>query len=101
MSNPLYEKPTDELRQVRHTRTPADIMSAFMGKVDEWYTIQRRWVESYGESYLLCTGLKPHRDTDIALSWNMDSTEWVQTREVWRDLSTVTEAEARETPATT
>lgn len=83
MSNP-YERPTDELRQVRHARPDYDIMSALMGKEVVWYTVQRKWLVAEAGW------------TDPSLA---------PLTEEWRDLPIVTEEQVRaergETPSTT
>ncbi len=87
MDESVFTSWTNELRQVKHTKPSTDIMSAIAGKVDEWYTVQRKCLMFDGVSI----DVKKH------FMGSMDGTmiNNVKGRPVWRDLPVVTQEEAK------
>lgn len=86
MSAP-YERPTDELRQVRHAITHEGHCA---------YYVQRKWLVQDGE-------LHGSHEFYTSGAWNAGmvhlvglNREWVYVKPVWRDLPIVTAEEARQ-----
>lgn len=83
----IYEKPTDDLRQVRHEEWAGDHLLVY-------FTVQRRWLVSVGEPYHSQTGPKNPEHIDITQLPPQRSLvyyipRYTACREEWRDLPTV------------
>lgn len=81
-----YEKPTDELRQVRHE------VKHWTGRIGAptgheikyvYYTVQRKWLVQDGPAYV--AEYAKNMFTDIQIGLN----EYCPSKEEWRDLPTV------------
>lgn len=100
------ERATDEFRQVKHELTErlpnqVGINNWSVHKViGYYYTVQRKWLVQDGEAYPVPFTSLPERNTDILVSPGSDGyfPWYAPVREEWRDLPTVTEAEAAQQP---
>lgn len=90
MPDPVYERPTDELRQVRVEGDP------FMGQpAIRHYRVQRKWLVQSGPRYRADRPREP--SDDCTAGWHPIEPnlgfEYTPVRAVWRDLPIVSEAE--------
>lgn len=87
----VYERPTDELRQIRDTVTGAPIHRGgcfYPNTVTVVVSVQRKWLVGNGESY---RAPDKHEATDICVSgWHPLQPNfgylWQPVQEQWRDL---------------
>lgn len=83
----LYERPTDDLRQVRH-----DCWHHVIGPW-RYYTVQRRWEVQDGQVYY--HDKEPLPIVFSTRPWHMTKNVWFYLKDEWRDLPEVSSEEIK------
>jgi hypothetical protein len=93
----MIEKKTDELRQVLHERRkPVDGGAVVYWQVESrWHSVQQKWLVQNGSPYSPPMNGRPDSELDEFMGIVDGRAMWQPMKAEWRDLTTVTEEEAR------